>query len=430
MSLYSPVLIAAVFWRRIRSLGTALLCVCLWVCGGAALRAEIPVNRFREAPHSYFTRTPVDAFAGLIAQNDAGRWRLEGADEKAQLLSLLKALDVSVHSQLLVYSATSLQSGLILPSNPRALYFNEEVYVGYVPGGKLEVAAIDPALGPVFYLAQPVAGGGRVQAQRTERCMNCHAGRTSWGLPGLVAESVIPTPNSGASLDGFRRELTGHTIPVAERLGGWHVTGAHERGEHLGNLLGRAEGGGYAKFENPPGSRFEWNHYPVRTSDLFSHLIQEHQIGFHNLVTLALYRTRDALAAGNGAIRAEDRAELDEIAWRLVRYLLFEGEAALPSGGLKPDPAVQGAFLARRIAAPSGASLRDLELGTRLFRYRCSYMVYTRGFLGLPVEMKQRVLKALLLALSEEGAPAVFHYLPPAEKRAIKQILRDTGVYR
>jgi hypothetical protein len=327
----------------------------------------------------------------------------------------------------MAYSATSLQSGLILPSNPRAIFFNEEVYVGYVPGGRLEVAAIDPVLGPVFYLAESDSAG-RLQAQRTERCMNCHAGRTSWGVPGLVVESVIATATSGASLDGFRRERAGHTIPLAERLGGWHVTGAHEQGDHLGNLLGVASAGGYTTFANPPGSRFDWGRYPVATSDLFAHLLHEHQIGFHNLVTLGLYRTRDALEAGGGAIRPEDRASLDEIAWRLVRYLLFSGEADLPSGGLKPDPALQAAFSARRVAGPSGRSLRDLELGKRLFVNRCSYMIYTNGFSGLPGEFKQRVLKGLALALAEKGAPSEFDYLLAEEKRAIRLILRETGV--
>jgi hypothetical protein len=299
--------------------------------------------------------------------------------------------------------------------------------VGYVPGGRLEVAAIDPVMGPVFYLAQ-ADSAGRLQAQRTERCMNCHAGRTSWGVPGLVAESVIATAGSGASLDGFRRELAGHTIPLAERLGGWHVTGAHEQGEHLGNLLGVAADGGYTKFSNPPGSRFDWGRYPARTSDLFAHLLHEHQIGFHNLVTLGLYRTRDALAAGSGSVRPEDRNALDEIAWKLVRYLLFSGEAALPAGGLKPEPGLQASFLARRTAGPSGRSLRDLELGTRLFANRCSYMIYTRGFASLPAEFKMRVFRGLALALGEKGAPAEFDYLPVEEKRSIRLILRETGV--
>jgi hypothetical protein len=161
---------------------------------------------------------------------------------------------------------------------------------------------------------------------------------------------------------------------------------------------------------------------------LFAHLLHEHQIGFHNLVTLGLYRTRDALAAGGGSIRAEDRAALDEIAWKLVRYLLFSGEAALPEGGLKPDRQLLADFSARRVAGPSGRSLRDLDLGTKLFVNRCSYMVYTRGFSALPAEFKRRVLKGLAIALSENGAPAEFDYLSAREKGDIRLILRETGI--
>lgn len=407
--------------RACAAVAFMLLCFC------APAFCGIPVHRFPDFPHHYWTRAPGDAFAALVAKQQEGTFPPLTGDAREQVVTLLKALNIPQSSQILAYSATSLQSGLILPSNPRAIFFNEEVYLGYVPGGRLEVAAIDPSLGPVFYLVQ-AGPGGRLQQQRTERCMNCHAGRTSWGVPGLVAESVIPTVNSGASLDGFRREVAGHTIPLAERLGGWHVTGAHEQGEHLGNLLGSASDGGYITYSNPPGGRFDWGRYPARTSDLFAHLLHEHQIGFHNLVTLGLYRTRDALDAGDGSVRAQDRGELDEIAWRLVRYILFQGEASLPRGGLKPDTELQAAFLARRLAGPSGLSLRDLDLNGRLFKNRCSYMIYTRGFAALPREFRQRVLRGLTLALDEHVAPAEFAYLPVEEKRSIRLILRETGI--
>lgn len=386
------------------------------------------VHRFSEPPHSYYQRTPGDAFSLWLARVRASESaRMEG-DEKERLLSILSELRVPVESQLLVYSATSLQSGLIVPANPRALYFNEEVYLGFVPGGRLEVAAIDPELGPVFYLVG-ASGAGKMEAVRSERCMNCHAGRTSWQVPGLVTESVIPT-TTGASLDGFRREVVGHTIPIRERLGGWHVTGAPENAEHFGNLLGQPAPGGYRTVANPPGVRFEWGRYPVQTSDFVAHLLHEHQIGFHNLVTLALYRVRDALEAGSGSIRREDSAALDEIAWRVVRYILFADEAALPAGGVRPDPAFVRQFYSRRIAGASGAALRDLDLQTRLFRYRCSYMIHTPGFVALPDAVRGRILAALERALGEEGAPAEFEYLPVDEKRAIRRILRETGVLR
>ena len=403
-----------------------LILLGLALAAGAARAEEAVRHRFTEAPHNYYSREPRDAFSRFLTRLDSGEIQLDAGSDQAQLVSLLRALDVPVSSQLLVYSATSFQGGLIRPANPRALYFNDEVYVGYVPGGRFEVAAIDPDLGPVFRIFRPVQNG-RPEVTRSERCMNCHAGRTSRQVPGLVAESVICAA-SGASLDGFRREQVGHTIPLSERLGGWHVTGAHEHGAHLGNLIGEAAPGGYRRLPDAPGSLFNWANYPARTSDLLPHLLHEHQLGFHNLVTLAVYRTRDALDAGHGIIRAEDRPLLDDLAHQLTRYLLFAGEAALPAGGVQPDADYLRDFQTRRIATASGASLRDLDLRTRLLRYRCSYMIHTASFAALPVEFKERVLAQLTAALREENGGADFAYLPALEKRAIYAILRETKV--
>ena len=399
----------------------------LWLAfAGITAGEEATHHRFGDAPHSYWSREPHDAFVKVMARIEKGGIKLDTTSEKTQLTSLLKALDVPVTSQLLVYSATSFQGGLIRPANPRALYFNEEVYVGFVPGGRFEVAAIDPDLGPVFRIFRPTPDG-HPEVTRSERCMNCHAGRTSLQVPGLVAESVICT-DTGASLDGFRREQVGHTIPLSDRFGGWHVTGTHEHGDHLGNLMGVAAPGGYKRLQDPPGSLFDWGHYPARTSDLFTHLIHEHQLGFHNLVTLGVYRTRDALEAGHGHLLNEDAAALNDIARQLVRYLLFANEARLPAGGVKPDPAFMADFLARRQPIANGASLRDLDLHGRLFKYRCSYMIQTPSFASLPQEFKVRVTAGLASALREQGGPAEFNYLPPEEKRAIKTLLHEARV--
>lgn len=405
-----------------------------WLCVATAITAlslhagEAPRIPFADAPHSYFQREPKDEFSKLAKRIQSGEVTLDNSSEKAHLLSLLKALDIPVSSQLMVYSATSLQSGLIRPTNPRALYFNDEVYIGYVPGGKLEVTAIDPELGPVFQIFSPASGGGTPEFTRTNRCMNCHAGRTSWQLPGFTIESVIPS-TSGGSLDGFRREILGHTVPIPDRLGGWVVTGAHEKGNHLGNLTGTAAPGGYKRLPNPPGSQFDWERYPVQTSDLFTHLIHEHQLGFHNLVTLAVYRTREALEAGKGQVTTDDAAMLNDIARQLVRYTLFANEAKLPTGGVKPDPAYLKDFLAKRTAIGNGASLRDVDLRGRLFRYRCSYLVHSPAFAALPKEIMDRIQAGMNSALREQGGPAEFNYLPPDEKRAIKAILRETRVF-
>ena len=192
--------------------------------------------------------------------------------------------------------------------------------------------------------------------------------------------------------------------------------------------MGEAAPGGYKRLPDPPGSLFDWDHYPVHTSDLLAHLIHEHQLGFHNLVTLGVYRTRDALEAGHGKLLNDDAAALNDIARQLVRYLVFANEARLPAGGVKPDPVFEKAFLARRQPIANGASLRDLDLRGRLFKYRCSYMIQTPSFAALPHEFKDRVLAGLSSALREQGGPVEFNYLPPEEKHAIKALLHESRI--
>ena len=115
---------------------------------------------------------------------------------------------------------------------------------------------------------------------------------------------------------------------------------------------------------------------------------------------------------------------LDSLADELVRYLLFADEAPLPPRALSGDPEFKTAFLAGKRTASTGQSLRDFELGTHLFRYRCSYMIYSSLFAGLPVALKERVYTRLDGVLVTPGAE--FAYLPLGERRGIRAILKET----
>jgi hypothetical protein len=106
---------------------------------------------------------------------------------------------------------------------------------------------------------------------------------------------------------------------------------------------------------------------------VLAHLIHEHQVGFANRVIEAAYFTRQTV--DTKALTAEQSKALDTKAKELVRYLLFAEEPALPAGGVEGDAAFKTDFLASRRAIPAGASLKDFDLKTRLFRYRCSYMI-------------------------------------------------------
>jgi hypothetical protein len=166
--------------------------------------------------------------------------------------------------------------------------------------------------------------------------------------------------------------------------------------------------------------------YPASTSDVLAHLLHEHQVGFLNRVIHATYRARASLDEGKGRLTQEHQRLLDQHAEELVRYLLFADEAPLPYGGVAGDPFFKTDFLNDRRAARDGSSLKDLDLRTRLFRYRCSYMIYTAPFRDLPAEVKGRVYGKLKAALSEAGLSPAYGYLPAAEKRALRRILAET----
>ena len=214
-------------------------------------------QNINEPPHLYKTRQPNDRFSRLMKTLETDS-RLDRSSEKAFLVSFLKILDVPVSSQLLVFSTTSLQLRFISPSNPRAIYFNDEIYIGYIPGGRLEIIGTDPELGAIFYIFDITKSTGAIQFERSDRCMNCHAGEETAYVPGLVLKSVIPGPGGG-SLEAFRIGQFGHQIPLSERFGGWHVTGAPNFTNHWGNLTGRYAAGAIQKFSNPFGAKFDTN---------------------------------------------------------------------------------------------------------------------------------------------------------------------------
>jgi hypothetical protein len=377
---------------------------------------------FDAPPHNYRARTPGDRFTRMLETLESNP-RMDRSSEKAFLISFLKIVGVPASSQLLVFSTTSLQLNLISPANPRAIYFTDDLYVGYIPGGRLEVLSLDPELGAIFYIFDIPRQEGAIRFERSERCMKCHVSDDTGNVPGLVIKSVVPGPGGG-SLDGFRGGQSGHGIPFSDRFGGWHVTGKHGITNHWGNLTGRLVAGDVRRFPNPPGERFQWTKYPVATSDILAHLLHEHQAGFVNRVVEAGYRARTALFISDGKLTASQAAELDAQARILVRYLLFADEVPLPAGGIEPDPTFKADFLRERRATSEGLSLKDLDLITRLFKHRCSYMIYSPVFKGLPEVMKTRIYSCLREALKDENTE--FAFLPAAEKQTIQGILRAT----
>lgn len=368
--------------------------------------------------HGYETRRVEDRFSRFLSAWDSEQKpEIDTSSDLNFLRSLLKELDVPVSSQMMVFTATSLQKGLISARNPRALYFNDDTYVGFVPRGRVEVISLDPELGSIFYIFDRLQAGRRPPVRRSSECMNCHAPRHMENIPGLVIESVIPGLTGGGER-AFRREQSGHGVPIGDRFGGWHLTGAGEAMPHnWSNQLLVRKNGEAQELSNPPGERCDLSRYLLPTSDLLAQLLHEHQVGFVNRTLQAGYRYREL-----SATEPVSETILGELAAPIVRYLLFFDEAPLVPGMIGDSP-FAGDFTAAGKRDSASRSLRDLDGQTRLLRHRCSYMIYSPAFTGLPTPLRQRALRDLALSLRDANAES---HLPPAERSAVRQILSET----
>jgi hypothetical protein len=253
--------------------------------------------------------------------------------------------------------------------------------------------------------------------------MNCHAPHHLDNIPGLAIESVVPGPTGGGER-AFRRQQSGHGVPLDLRFGGWLVTGTGPSfPQNWGNQIIEYRDGQPVQEPIAPGQLFDFNRYPIQTSDVLPQLVQEHQIGFVNRALQAGYRTRELLEGGPSP---ENARLIDTMARSLVRYLLFADEAPLPRGSVPGDPAFKTAFLAERRPAANGAALKDFDLTTRLFRYRCSYEVYSPIFGGLPEPLKLAIYRLVDHVLGADPPDPEFAYLGDDERKTIRTILRET----
>lgn len=391
----------------------------------AAETKEPRVMDFRAAPHSYLDWKPKDRFAELQQRAMKGDVKIDTTNDKTFLTSLLAALNIPISSQIMVFSASSLQSERINPRNPRALYFNEDTYVGWVPGGLIEIIAADPEMGPMFYVFNRLRPGGPIpDVERSTKCMNCHAGNATRRLPGLIAESLLVS-RAGSSLETYRRDVQGHQIPLDIRFGGWHLTGEHNIANNKANIMGVPQNGKNVIVPVPPGENSDLNLHLLPTSDILPNLIHEHQMGFENRLVYAAYTVRQLKADRKGMLGAAEKDEIEERAQEVARYAMFADEAKFPAKGMVGDPAYVEDFLRDRKTSKSGLSLKDLDMKTRIFKHRCSYMLYTDSWKAAPKELKERVYYHMALYLRDQ-ADAQHAHLSPGERLAIRTILKET----
>ena len=153
---------------------------------------------------AYATAPVSNVVDDLNRRLEAGSARLAFEGRAGYLASVLDALALPADSQLLLFSKGSLQARLIAPANPRALFFNDRVALGWVRDGDvLEVAAHDARAGVVFYTLEQRAAE-RPVFKREFRCLGCHVSGDTLGVPGLLMFSSTPYGES----DGIVRADT------------------------------------------------------------------------------------------------------------------------------------------------------------------------------------------------------------------------------
>jgi hypothetical protein len=398
-------------------------------------------DEFEREPINYSTTIPVNAVTRLQQRLDSGQAHLAFDREQGYLRSLLHELGVRESSQVLVFSKTSLQRHRIGPKTPRALYFSDDLYVGYCRvGSVMELSVADAKLGTVFYtLDQQPAQRPRFVRQ-TDSCLLCHGSSQTRGVPGHLIRSVYPDREGHPILSAGSSRVE-QTTPLEKRWGGWYVTGMHGKQTHLGNLLlnERREPEEVAKLGGLNvtnlADRFDTAAYPTGHSDLVALLVLEHQAEMHNLITRANFQGRLAVyeeAALNkelgrsGDYQSETTyRRIKSVGEPLLKYLLFSGEAQLtePVRGTS-DFAAE--FAVRGPRDSRGRSLRELDLQRRLFKYPCSYLIYSEAFDGLPGPVKEYVLRRLYVVLSGQDYTHEYDHLTAEDRQAILEILRET----
>jgi hypothetical protein len=397
--------------------------------GSYVLPADHAAIQYSTAPLS-------DPVSELRQRLRAGQATLEYDPEHGYLPAILRALKVPISSQVLVFSKTSFQAPRIAPRTPRALYFNDNVSVGFVKGGDVvELAAVDPKVGVVFYTVDQEKAASPALDRRGE-CLQCHASGGTLGVPGFMVRSIFPEA-SGMPLFHAGGYVTDHRSPLSERWGGWYVTGTHGSQRHMGNAVvidkekPRELDTTNSQNVTDLKGRFDTGAYLAPDSDIVALMTLEHQTRMVNLITRVGYETRMALydqralnkELGQPPDEMSESAKhrIDNAAAELVRYMMFEDEAPL-TGEIKGTTSFAADFAKSGPKDHRGRGLREFDLHTRLLRYPCSYLIYSEQFDALPSIAKDSIYRRTYAVLTGKEKSK----LSPADRAAILEILLDT----
>jgi len=384
---------------------------------GQGRRPQYPGTLDQHPAIDYRGTPPADPVTALQAELVSGGAPLAFDGRQGVLRALLARLDVPVESQVLLFSKTGIQHPFTDPEHPRALYFNDRVVVGYIAGAPvIETASHDARQGVIFQTVTQDAAGP-AQIARPDRCLTCHVSANSLDVPGILVRSMF-TDATGRTRPQLGSFLVDHRTPLDQRWGGWYVTGTHGTARHLGNAMvtdnltpeaAVNEGTLNRTALNP---RVDTSGYPLASSDLAALLVFDHQGRAMNLLTRFGWEARAAAAESRLDFSSgELRALVNETA----DYLLFVDEAALVS----PVQGVTGfatSFPARGPRDRHGRSLREFDLRTRVFRYRCSYMIYSPAFDALPAAAKTALYARMRQVLATRADHEVMAILDDTRK--------------
>ena len=369
----------------------------------------------------YYTRPTHDLVAELNRHIEDGTVPVPFDERTGYLKPVLDALHLPVESQMLAMSKTGIQGLYTGPSNPRAIYFNDAVTVGYIKGAPLlEFAVHDPEQGVIFYtLDQKPQATPRIE--RRPACLSCHHVYSTLHVPGMLVRSVFMAPD-GLPLGQFGSYDADDRTPFRRRWGGWYVTGAQAAEgsvRHIGNAMVTDREKREAVVSDSTlhpisiETTFDGRGYLSRQSDIAALMVFAHQSHMTNLITRIGWEARIAGSPSRDGVN------------ELVDYLLFADEAPLPAA-IKGTSGFAEMFAAQGPVDRRGRSLRELDLAHRLARYPCSYMIYSAAFRALPEGVRAAIYARMGDVLSGRDADPKYARLTEPDRRAVVDILRDT----
>src|SRR6266850_6652643 len=319
-------------WRFLLAVGFGSLVIAGTWASVDAQRAGTFMGSSEDTAIAYTTARLNNSVADVNRRLQDGTVQFTFDSRSGFLRSALDALQIPVDSQMLVFSRTSLQGKRIGEQNPRALFFNDRVALGWVRGGDvLEVAAHDESAGVVFYTLQQradVAATGPPQFKRAFECLGCHMAGNTLGVPGfLMFSTTRPEPSE---YSGLPRHID-QGDPLTRRFGGWFVTGSAGSAQHMGNDVAALDGRASRELVSVDGL-FDADGYRALSSDIVAHLVLTHQAGMTNLLTRAGWEARAAdpslhppFAPAPGE-EARIAVMMAGVASEVVDYLLFIDE--------------------------------------------------------------------------------------------------------